>query len=394
MSKRNTFEERDQILLCKYLMYYELIANKNLSLMPYKPARKKRCGDIDENYWVLINGLPIIFMQCIKCREFKPRLCTYYQTNFHSLDFWTWYSYDIGHEMFKNDIHNSCLMCTANIKFINTRTIPIHFWNNSGSLYITGKMLKDLYDSQTIGPISGISTKYIKEIVGHILRASVHDIVMSYKITGEKYSQKNHRIEDCVIDLSIINVSQRTHIIDLAKTVLESYKACHTYYMNSKKILDERKNTMYRLWSAINEPLKNNIFRKMLNQKSRTYIQLDKKVDRINDNNLNPVWFLFDTLIQGKCICAVCKVPLTFRENKWTDVSFDRLDNCKGHFVTGNLRIVCMLHQIPNNRYITHDMFLHMLFIQQRFEIDEKISKLIVEIHNRENCPFCDIERI
>ena len=120
---------------------------------------------------------------------------------------------------------------------------------------------------------------------------------------------------------------------------------------------------------------------------------LDKKVNRLNEN-VDKKQFLFDTLIDGKCICDICKVPLTLKENKWTDVSFDRLDNSKGHFVPGNLRIVCTLHQITNNRYITHDMFMHMLYIQQHFKIDDDVAQKILQIHKHHNCPFCEIEQI
>ena len=65
-----TIDERDQILLCKYLTYYELVANKNLSLMPYKNAKKKRCEiEIKDNFWKLVDGLPILFMQCVICKN-------------------------------------------------------------------------------------------------------------------------------------------------------------------------------------------------------------------------------------------------------------------------------------------------------------------------------------
>lgn len=387
-----TIDERDQILLCKYLTYYELVANKNLSLMPYKNAKKKRCEiEIKDNFWKLVDGLPILFMQCVICKEFKPKLSHYYCANYHDMDFWKWFSYDIGTEMFKNAIHSACNTCCSKQNYIKTRTNSKHFWKNSTLKNINSKMLKTLYDSQTIGPISGISMMYIKEITGHILRASIHDIVLKHKVTGEKYSQNNHNIEDCVIDLSILNVSQRTHIVNLMDTMLESYKACHTYYINPELFLTKQNDIILKLQTNFNEP-KNSI-KTILRQKGSNYMFLDKKVNRFNEN-VDKKQFLFDTLMNGKCICSICKVPLTIKENKWTDVSFDRLDNSKGHFVTGNLRIVCMLHQITNNRYITHDMFMHMLYIQQHFPIDDDVAKKIETIHNRENCPFCEIQSI
>ena len=80
--------ERDQYLLCKYLTYYELVANRDLNMMPYKSSRRKRCDiTIGENYWDIIDGLPVLFMQCVICREYKPRLCKYYTIDFHKMDF-------------------------------------------------------------------------------------------------------------------------------------------------------------------------------------------------------------------------------------------------------------------------------------------------------------------
>lgn len=379
MSKLS-MQERDEIILSKYVMYYELIANKQLDLMPYKRLRGgRRKISIEDNYWSIIDGIPILFMQCCICRVFKPQLCAYYLINSHGLDFWAWLEkYEVGLELFHNNKQNSCIECKAKTRYHNIRNNVPAFWSNClRGKNISIKGIKDKFDSQTIGPISGISTQYMIQASGHNLMVSIHDIGMHHKQTGEKYSHHNHILEDCVLDFSLLNVPQRTHITDLRLSTIESYQACCIYY-NTQSYIPQN--------ITFDKSLKG-----ILQTKAGNYIYLDKKVNRQNDEIKDKKLYLFNILVQGQCICDTCKVPLTFKENKWTDLSFDRIDNSKGHFVQYNLRTVCMLHQIPNGRYLTHNMFLHMLYIQQHFKIDEYIKAKIQKIHTFHDCPFCDI---
>jgi len=114
----------------------------------------------------------------------------------------------------------------------------------------------------------------------------------------------------------------------------------------------------------------------------------------------NHLQFLLDVLSMYRYRCDVCKVILTIKQDKWTDVSFDRIDNSKGHFVQGNLRTVCSLHQVSGiNKFHNHATHLHMLLVQKHFELDNKTRIAVQSEHDSidqtnkfDTCHLCQLD--
>jgi hypothetical protein len=134
-------------------------------------------------------------------------------------------------------------------------------------------------------------------------------------------------------------------------------------------------------------------FKYLLRKKSENYKRIDKHKG-YNIPELNFIRYLFDVFIQSNCICSICMTPLTFNKNIWTDVSFDRIDNTKGHFEINNLRIVCSLHQVTGKRVLNHNLYLHMLYVQNHIELDESIKMCIKNVHNIKTCEMCLEEKL
>ena len=402
-SRYDLLYEKSSMVLCKYLSYYKLIAEHDLLKMP--------CNK--DEYWRLDNNIPILYMSCINCKQYKPKLPWYYSLS-NGTNFMSWLErYEVSNEKYKNYESHPCNECYRIINN-NRGCININdFWRILSQGYpFTGKELKNKFNSQKFGPISGISIKYMIQQTNHLLIPGVHDMELHHKKNNLKYSKQYHTLEQCVLDFSLINIPQFNKIECLIKCYIDAYKSLHLYFKLDMKDNIEKQNQyilFFKNWyntkpkdlGIYNSTDKNykkvckkyslvQILGHMMSYHYRVDIKQNKYVQCDNKTK-----FLLNTFLEGGCVCSVCKIPLTIKKNKWTDMSFDRIDNTKGHFVPGNLRIVCTLHQIFNNyRYITHDMFMHMLYIQQHFRIDDDVAKKIETIHNRENCPFCEIQPI
>lgn len=324
--------------------------------------------------------------------------------------------------MYIYQFHNSksmgCVKCYVAKKCKQTRTDTIEFWRVRSNHYpsITKCQLKQKYDNQKFWPISGIPMYYMPEKCGHLFSPGVHDIEREHVKNSTKYNQRNHTLDGVVIDLAMLNVGQFNRIDCIKTCSIEAYKNCVKYYMTSLNELNNNLETLqlfFKDWYD-KTPLQCGVtfsrqkqhkeystesrvlsLRVMMGEYKDRYVDMDNnKNHTIDIKNEDRKQFLFDTFIEQKCICAICKTPLGFDRTKWNYTSFDRIDNSKGHFVRGNLQIVCSLHQIVGHvgRYITHDMYIHMLLVQNHIKITKKVANVLKLQHK--HCPLCDIEKI
>lgn len=418
MDKKKTkpqlrLEERTIQLQMKHFLYYELIAGKDISQMPCKL----------DNYWVIIDDIPVPYMQCIQCKEFKPIYPVYFSIGHMARwgIFENWlYHYEPGYETFRNTVSTPCNVCLSKLAYNKARTNKSKFWSLRAKMFknISGENLKEKFDAQEYGPVSGVPIMYMIEQTGHLLAPGAHDLQRIHIQNNTKYNPNEHCIETCVLDYSFLNVQQGTRIPDLIQTTIEGYKNTCQYYSMSTEQRDEFHNNLkhfYIEWYN-RTPIENGItitrkeselgygremkkkhFKRIIIIKANNHNQIDKKANRpvemtIRKKELS-LWYL-DIFLKGGCVCDVCKVPMTAAKNLWTDVHFDRIDNSRPHLAEGNLRTVCALHQVPgkSGRHYTHNMHLHVLCIQKHFELDEKLRKLFVEMHVSDECPFCDIQ--
>lgn len=420
MIKNNTeiIAEQTHLLLERYKQYFDTDACRDLNKMP--------CHK-EENYWELNeNGYPVQYTKCVKCNEFKPRIPVYFILNHLCNNYTDWLNKTkIGCEYFYNSNSSPCKQCRGIRETNKKQTDSNIFWGLMGNRYgMNGNELKKLFDNQTIGPISGVLCKYMIQCSHSNLTVGVHDLERSHMTTDAKYYQKNHKIEHIVLDFAFINVAQRTKIDSLKICTIDSYKQTCIYVLNSDTIpeeqnyIDETREWYSKTAKEVDVPTmkKNDI-----NSVKMYYKELDAKylprilsnfVRRSNvydnrakrDNDIpreEHIGYLLDTLFSYKHRCDVCKVLLTIQKNKWADLSFDRIDNSKGHFVKGNLRPVCSLHQIPGgqNRHHNYATHLHMILLQQHFELDNDTRVAIQSEHDSidqknkfETCHLCELD--
>jgi hypothetical protein len=88
--------------------------------------------------------------------------------------------------------------------------------------------------------------------------------------------------------------------------------------------------------------------------------------------------------------CAISGMRLTVKEDKFTDLSFDRIDNNRSH-VIDNIRPVCVLFQVAGIKHLSHKQYLHMCLLQVHVPIPDVICVQIQSEHDAldEYCAFC-----
>ena len=113
-------------------------------------------------------------------------------------------------------------------------------------------------------------------------------------------------------------------------------------------------------------------------QKSREDVVSKKSVEYLN------------ILVIYKMRCAISGVRLTVKENKFTDLSFDRIDNNHSH-VIDNIRPVCVLFQVAGKKHLSRKQYLHMCLLQVHVAIPDAIRLQIQSEHDAldEYCAFC-----
>ena len=401
-------EEQIEKFRNKYIDYFEKHVN---------PPKLKKT----DNYWKIIDNVYTPFEKCATCHEYKPRTPEYFYpdtiTRKGGYDKWLQY-YEPGRENFHNSKSMGCKECYVTKKCRQTRIDTVEFWRIRSNSFptITKTNLKQKYDSQQFGPISGIPMYYMPEQCGHLLSPGVHDIEREHVKNNTKYNQANHTIEGIVLDLAMLNVGQFNRIECIITCTIEAYKNCIEYYSKSIHDIDQEmgqyqsffidwyKKTPVQCGVAFNKRKQSKEYHRasrvmclriILGEYKLRYTIMDNDKNRYNEiDNSDRKQFLFDTFINEKCICAICKTPLEFDRTKWNYASFDRIDNSKGHFIHGNLQLVCSLHQVAGQagRYITHDMYIHMLLVQKHVQVPVEISNKLKLQHK--HCPLCDIQKL
>lgn len=395
-------------ILERALKYFKETAEGKLELMPLGKEKSSR----EKSGWIQIVAddeyqiIPV--MACVHDGQIKPRTNEFYVVSnfFKNEEKWLNKS-PVGTETFQNSETYPCRDCSA-LKQMNGRsTCVTTYLNAMGSRYkFPNNSLVELFNKMEYGPISGILVEYMIPSTGHPLAPGVHNTALHHKQNGTTYKNITYKLEDCVLDLQLLNATYRNKIDNLKLATIE----CYSRFINRKtetndEYLEElqtqfentpKENGVVSGGTEYDYELTRKHLPSILCKMANDHWSQDKQLNRTTTTTTvgRPKMY-FQVIVEHNARCAICKVTLTMKKDKWTDVSFDRLDNNLGHEFKTNLRVVCQLHQPARGKELTHKMFLHMVYVQKHIDIGDNGVR-IIEKHNslNEKCHFCDVKPI
>lgn len=361
--------------------------------------------------WKMIDDEILCFMTCANCNVSKERTTENYVACNVNRDIENWFtSSKAGHENLSNSKHKPCIPCyTEKIRQLHSTDSSAYF-KHLCSTYdnISYNDIINLWNNTTHGYITGIPKKYMQPFRSHDLAPGIHDLERNHWTNSTKYSSSEHVIEHVCLDLVISNVAQNGKIPDLRLAYIEVYTDEVNRRM-STTVQEEDEDECIRIQEWFNKtPTENGVTTR--NRKNQTEYQAQRRKFDLNfilgsmigDHNKTDkqksrkgivpkksVEYL-NVLVNYKMRCAVSGMRLTVKENKFTDLSFDRIDNNRSHAID-NIRPVCVLFQVAGKKHLSHKQYLHMCLLQVHVVISDDMRVQIRSEHDTldEYCAFC-----
>ncbi len=371
--------------------------------------------------WIMVNNVLVPAMMCVGCNIIKPRFDEFFARS-KSADRERWMAYPPGLEPFNNSEKHPCRPCYAARAAASARATPLGYFNSLDSNYsFSGQDLLNVYESLERGVVSDIPAKFLFAQTGHPLKVGVHELVRINWDTNKKHNRKDHKLDNCTVDLAYKNVPQFDRIPDLIAAVTQTYAATIDHFSLPTSVVNQMQADhleFYEMWwhmTPIDLDIVRTSFSSALEYRKqlmklhlRSIIGLmcskHKYLDKSKNRNLmtEDVQCTPDSYFHILCDhygqCSVCYSYLTVNDNLPTDLSYDRISNSHSHG-NMNIRPVCSVHQVPNGLMCNEAMQLHECCICQRVHVSRDArSKMITRhdelITNGIVCPYCDVERL
>lgn len=284
----------------------------------------------------------IIEMQCAVCQEFFPRTTEFFSMSLKNRKHLT--TSQPGREILLNSKSTPCKMCRAKAG---------KAYRNTPKGYATNLTCKAIYPqlnhSWVFRQVSrqnnvGYYTGFPLTLASGDWQASIHNLVPA---------QKDHRPENCVLDIFELNINQGGSsgaIPDLGVAIDALFKAFLANYGAPPlpgdtwlHALSQTPQEMGITGSRTNQKeYQKQCSEKHLPRILSIMITNHHRNDKIKKRDLN--WRpltreenrklerdVVEKLIAQGCRCAYSHVPLTWT-NGWQRLSFERLDNSRPHF--------------------------------------------------------------
>lgn len=403
MSKKNS-NKIDTSRFREKQMKAFIECGRDLNKMP----TKENCS------WKEVDGEILCFMVCVVCKVAKERTTENFVTANVTKGIEQWFTRSkAGCDNLSNSIHKPCITCyTEKTRQLHMTDEKAYFYNVS-TIYsnISYDDIIKLWESTTHGHVTGIPKMYMRPFRHHDLAPGIHDLKREHWEKSEKYNQASHTIDTVCLDLAISNVAQIGKISDLRLAYVAIYN--HEIEQRlSTTIQDEDIQECKRIEEWFKKTPKENGVTARKRHDQKEYQAQRRKLDlnyilgaMIGDNNKTDkqcgrdnvvpkksVEYL-NVLLEYKMRCAISGIRLTIKENKFTDLSFDRIDNNLSHMID-NIRPVCALFQVAGKKHMSRKQYLHMCLIQVHVTIPATILQQIQSDHDalNEHCAFCLLE--
>jgi hypothetical protein len=298
----------------------------------------------------------VVEMECVKCRKFLPRTTDFFTKSLNNFE-----QSKPGIESLHNSETHPCNLCYREVrkKFRNT---PKGYLAS-----LTGKAAYPLLDpSWTLRQLAkqnnkGYFTGFPLSVVPGNWQVSIHNL---------DPNAKEHRPENCVLDIFELNVNQGgpgRAIPDLREAIMALFEAFVVNYdappLCGKSWLAALKQTPNQLGitgsqsnpkkyvKQVNEihlpailsvMILNNHFE---DKRKKRYKVVWKPFSRSEKIKLERA--IVQAIINQGCRCAYSGVPLTWT-NGWHRLSFERIDNRLPHFENGRLDNIVFICRILN----------------------------------------------
>lgn len=297
----------------------------------------------------------VVEMECVHCRKFLPRTPEFFLKNSNNFE-----TSKPGCESLSNTRKQPCTTCRLKLRKDHRNTPEGYLAGltsrSSYPLLDHAWVLKQLANQNNRGYFTGFPLG----LVPGNWQASIHNL---------NTAEKEHRPENCVLDILELNVNQGGHegaIPSLPVAAAELFQAFLDNYDAPPLPGDKWLNALTQTRQQLG------IIRRKLSQKEYDKqaheIHLPSILSRMIVNNHNedkikkryqnwtPITqeehrdlqrLVVQKIIAQGCRCAYSGVPLTMT-NGWQRLSFERLDNSRAHFGNRNLENVVFICRILN----------------------------------------------
>lgn len=405
------------ILLKKAWDYFVNDAGGDLRKMPISNRAQ---GNVTA--WIMVNDFLVPAMMCVECNFIKPRFNEFFILT-KSADMEQWVKYPPGLEPFDNSEKHPCRLCFAARVQLSARETPLGYFNSIASQYsFSAQDLLKMYQSLERGVVSDIPAKFLFAQTDHPLKVGVHELVReNWNNNRKKHDRKDHKLENCTVDLAFLNVPQRDRIPDLIAAVTQTYAATINHFSFPASIVNQLQADrleFFNMWWNMtpadldilplrlssqyeyDKQLHKLHLRSIIGSMCSKHKYLDNSKNRElmeEDVQCTPESY-FQILCDNFGQCSICYSYLTVGDNLPTDLSYDRISNSHAHGDM-NIQPVCSVHQAPNGLLFTEAMQLHACCIQTRVHVSIDARAKIIARHDALvtdgiACPFCDVERL
>lgn len=352
--------------------YAVFLAHWNASYNTYGSAMKGSKATTIEH----TPGQVLVFITCNICKVKKQALPEHYRPGNVKGNI---------HEWLKRGKHglpnyrNTCRMCVAK-KDTDAVRVPDSslFWQKAAyaykSIYWKDAMAK--FAHTLYGFVTGLPKCHMLARSDHMLTIGFHDLEREHVANGTKHDTTKHMLETCEFDLAIFNVRQGKKIPDLRAAWIAMYLVTICVLVSPDAVVTIT-NDIEAMWGmtpmqvgvTASRTHENAEYEKQcrrlhpryaLGSMARIHRNVDRRANRVEGDATAEGYM--DVARVHDWRCAVCMSPLTLCDDTWRDISFDRIDNHRGHD-NDNVRPVCRLHQavVQNlDHVVTRAMHLHM----------------------------------
>ncbi len=406
----------DDVLLKKAWNFFINDAGGDLHEMPIS---NHALGDVTA--WIMVNDFLVSAMMCVVCNVIKPRSIDFFFIN-KSTDMEQWMKQRLpGLEPFRNSDKTPCKLCYPRVNTLYRETPRGYFNVLAGNYNFTSQDLLNLYKNLERGLVSDMPAKFLFAQIGHPLKVGVHEIVRENWDNGKNHNQKDHKLENCVLDLAVKNVQQRDRIPDLIAAVTRTYASTIDHFSLPTSVVKQMQADHLELYvkrwamtpadvgivrvrfSSQTEyitKLREVHLRTIIGQMCTQHKHNDKTKGRelMEEDVQCTAESYFQILCDNYCQCSVCYCALTVRANLPTDLSYDRISNAHSHGYK-NVRAVCSVHQAALGLLLTEPMQLHESCLQSRINVSSDARAKMIARHDDLVsdgilCPYCDVEHL
>ncbi len=402
-------------LLKKAWNYFVNNAGRDLCKMPISSWAQ---GNVTA--WIMVNNILVSAMLCVECNVIKPRFNEFFSRS-KSVNMEQWMKYPPGLEPFHNSKKYPCRLCNAALLAALSRETPLGYFNTIAQKYsFSSQDLLNMYKSIERGLVSDMPAKFLFAQRCHPLKVGVHEISRENWDNGKKHDRKDHKLDNCTLDLAYKNVPQRDRIPDLIAAVTQTYAATINHFSSPARVVDQMQADhleFYVKWWTMT-PVDFDIvlsrtspreYRSQLMKlhlrtiigvmcAKHKYIDKSERRDLMEGDEQSTAKSYFQILCDHYCKCAICYAYLTVNNNLPTDLSYNRMSNSYSHG-DKNIQPVCSVHQVPNGLIFNEAMQIHECCLQTRVHVSSDARAKLIARHDALItdgivCPYCDVERI